>query len=136
MVSYNENGKKLASIVCVVIGSDVDVRSDLKAALVACGVENIFEAGDAETALRFLLGRHIDLILVDEDLGIVTGPEFIRFVKSGKGPGKNRDTPAIVVGKAGPAAMLETIRNVGAAAYLATPVEPGKLYDTICRVIF
>lgn len=130
-----ENRQNIGSIVCVVIGSDVDVRSDLKAALVACGVEIIFEAGDAETALRFLFDRHIDLILVDEQLGILTGLEFVRFVKSGKGPARNRDAAAIVVGKAAPAAMLETIRNVGAEAYLAKPVEPGKLYDTICRVI-
>ncbi len=126
--------KKNAGIVCVVIGSEVDMRSDLKAALEGCGVKAIFEAGDAETALQILLDQHIDLILVDEDLGIVTGPEFVRFVKSGKGPGRYRDTPAIVVGKAEPAAMLETIRNVGAEAYLAKPVKPGKLYDTIWQV--
>lgn len=130
-----ENEKNIGSIVCVVIGSEVDVRSNLMAALKSCGVETILEAGDAETALRILFGRHVDLILVDEDLGIVTGFEFVRFVKSGKGPGRNRDTPAIVVGKAEPAAMLETIRNVGAAAYLAKPVQPGKLCDAIRRVV-
>ena len=135
MPLYKENEKKYAGIVCVVIGSEVDVRSDLKAALVGCGVETIFEAGDAETALRILLAQHIDLILVDEDLGIVTGPEFVRFVKSGKGPRRNRVTSAIVVGKAESAAMLATVRNVGAEAYLAKPVEQGKLYDTICQVI-
>lgn len=130
-----EDQKIIGSIVCVVIGSDVDVRSDLKAALVACGVKKILEAGDAETGLRILLGRRIDLILVDEDLGIVTGLEFVRFVKSGKGPGRNRDTPAIVVGKTGVAARRETIRDVGAEAYLAKPVAPGTLCDTIRRLI-
>ena len=129
------NKKKIGSIVCVVIVSGVEGRSKLMAALFDCGVKIIFPAGDAETALQILLDRHIDLILVDLDLDVVTGPEFVRFVKSGKGPGRNRDTPAIVVGTIEPAAMLETIRDVGAEAYLAKPMEPGMLCDTICRVM-
>ena len=130
-----ENKKKIGSIVCVVVGSGIEGRAELMAALIDCGVKIIFPAGDAETALQILLDRHIDLILVDADLGIVTGPEFVRFVRSGKGPGRNRDAPAIVVGDAAPAAMQETIRNVGAEAYLARPMAPGKLCDTIRRLI-
>lgn len=130
-----ENKRKMGSTVCVVIVSGVEGRSELMAALFDCGVKIIFPAGDAETALQILLDRHIDLILVDVDLGVITGPEFVRFVKSGKGPERNRDTVAIVVGTAEPAAMVETIRDVGAVAYLAKPMEPGMLCDTICRVI-
>ncbi len=136
MTAAEENGGNLAGIVCLIIGPDAALRSSLRAVLSGYGAEIILEADDAAAGLRSLLGRRIDVILVDDDLAVVTAADFVRFLRSGKGVRRNDVAPVVILGSGAFATDADGYRNIGVDAYLVKPAQPEELYGSIRRIVF
>ncbi len=119
----------------LIIDPHGDQRRTIISSLERYGLSTYFEAGDAVVGLHVLLEQDIRAILVRENMLTISGLEFVRFVRGGKGHAIDPETPIIVLGEARSSELPARIRDAGAHSYLATPVDPEELYQTVRRAV-
>lgn len=129
------SGKNSGEIAYLIIDPDGEARRSFISALDDYGLTTYFEAGDAVVGLHVLLEQNIRFILVCEHMVTVSGLEFVRFVRGGRGHAIDPETPIIVLGEAGEREMPARVRDAGANGFLSKTVAADILYDTIRRVV-
>jgi DNA-binding NarL/FixJ family response regulator len=102
--------------------------------LTAIGVKTVFEADDGTSGLDAIRKHMPDLFIVDWEMPMIDGAQFIRMVRS---PGEFPvpDIPIIVLSGHGDRWYVVEAARMGAREYLLKPVSTKALLDGIVAII-
>ncbi|RMH16617.1 MAG: response regulator [Gemmatimonadetes bacterium] len=90
----------------------------------------VYEAGNGQEALDVMADHWVDLALVDINMPVMNGEEFIQRVRADD---ETRDLAIIVVSTESSETRINQIRAAG-ADFVHKPFTPEQLRDTVLRV--
>jgi CheY-like chemotaxis protein len=102
--------------------------------LQAFGARTIHEATDAIAAIDALKGRSVDIILVDQNMPVLTGIEFAKLIRQGS-DSPNQFVPLTLVTAHTEHATILAARDAGINAVVRKPVSARELATRIRNVI-
>jgi PleD family two-component response regulator len=118
----------------LLIDGNRHMRVTVRSILQTLGCKIIHECGDAAEALRENLYTDIDLIIVSWLLHPLTGPEFVKMVRTAE-DSPNKRIPIIMMSGQSKLKDVFAARDVGVSEFLAKPISPHTLYQRILSVI-
>lgn len=124
-------GVDLAELTYLVIDDSRYARQLIKTAMQTYNLRNVVEAPDAVKAMKILKTEEIDLVLVDKEMPVLNGTEFIRLVRKGEMGVKNPELPIIMISGHTDFATIMEARAAGVHDFLAKPVSAEALYARI-----
>jgi len=118
----------------LVIDDDLHMRKVVRTMLNAIGVRTVFEAADGASGLDVLCQQMPDLVIVDWEMPLLDGAQFVRMVRS---PGKFPvpDVPIIMLSGYGDRWRVVEAARIGAHEYLLKPVSTKALLDRIVAIL-
>ena len=118
----------------LLIDGNKHMRATVRSILQTLGCKIIHESGDAAEALRENLYTNIDLIIVSWLLHPLTGPEFVKMVRTAT-DSPNKTIPIIMMSGQSKYQDVIAARDSGVNEFLAKPISPTTLYQRILSVI-
>jgi PleD family two-component response regulator len=118
----------------LLIAGNRHMRVTVRSILQTLGCKTIHECGDAAEALRENLHTELDLIIVSWMLEPLTGPEFVKMIRTGA-DSPNKFIPIIMMSGQCEYQDVIVARDVGVTEFLAKPISPQTLYQRILSVI-
>ena len=109
------------------------LRKAIKKVARVAGVpaDQIFEAGNGQEALDALDASWIDLVLLDLNMPVMDGEEFVKRLRSHP---DHKDIAVVVVSTESNIERLQRMRHMGVLDTLHKPFEPEDLCRLISRV--
>jgi two-component system chemotaxis response regulator CheY len=101
--------------------------------LVNCGVKDIYEATDGITALDSIRTVAPDVVILDWEMPLLSGPELVRIVRS-PGVFPMPDVPIIMLTGHGERWRVVEAVRLGVNEYLTKPVSAKSLYDRLVAI--
>lgn len=98
------------------------------------GLRDIREARDAATAFEIIKDNHIDIALVDQNLGDLDGHEFIQLIRTADDSPNPYIQIIMVTAHGDRKTVMEAIR-AGANEFIVKPVTPSDLYAKLRQCI-
>jgi two-component system chemotaxis response regulator CheY len=95
------------------------------------GYKNITALGSAEEALPLMSNEHYDLILLDWNLPVVSGLDFLKQIRSNP---KTEKIAVIMVTTVHEKANILQALKIGVQGYILKPVERSKLEDKLKQI--
>jgi CheY-like chemotaxis protein len=137
-VSAKHTKKQIENIVqslCVLVVDDNQyMRKMIRNLLVNCGIKDIYEAADGIAALDAIRTMAPDVVILDWEMPMLSGPELVRIVRS-PGVFPTPDIPIIILtGHCERWRVVEAVR-LGVNEYLTKPVSAKALYDRFVSII-
>lgn len=118
----------------LVVDDNQSMRKLLRTMLLSIGVQKIEEANDGFSALVVIPKTKPDLVIVDWEMPLLDGSEFLRIVRSPK-EFSDPDIPIIMLtGHADRWRVVEAARY-GANEFLIKPVSIKALHDRILDIV-
>jgi CheY-like chemotaxis protein len=135
--SAKHNKKQIENIVqslCVLVVDDNQyMRKTIRNLLVNCGIKDICEAADGIAALDSIRTMAPDVVVLDWEMPMLSGPELVRIVRS-PGVFPMPDIPIIILtGHCERWRVVEAVR-LGVNEYLTKPVSAKALYDRLVSI--
>jgi two-component system, chemotaxis family, chemotaxis protein CheY len=119
---------------CVLIVDDNQyMRKMVRTLLVNCGVKEIFEASDGIAALDAIRTVAPDVVILDWEMPLLSGPELVRIVRS-PGVFPIPDVPIIMLTAHGERWRVVEAVKLGVNEYLTKPVSAKSLYDRLVAI--
>jgi two-component system chemotaxis response regulator CheY len=114
----------------LVVDDDHYMRKVVRTMLAAMGVKTVWEACDGKAGLDAIRAETPDLVIVDWDMPVIDGAQFVRMVRS---PGEFPvpDVPIIMLTGHGERWRVVEAARIGAHEYLLKPVSTKALRDRI-----
>ncbi len=125
---------RIGELTVLLVDDNQYMRKIVRNLLTTIGVKQIIEAGDGIAGLEAIRTETPDVVLLDWDLPLLNGAEFVRIVRS---PGlfPTPELPIIMVSSHGDRwRVLEAVR-LGVNEYLRKPVSAQALHDRLVSVI-
>lgn len=98
------------------------------------GAAHFYEANDAAEAFDVVRSDAIDLIIVDYQMNILDGVDFIRLVRTAK-DSPNPYVPIIMLSAYSERSKVERARDAGVTEFCAKPVTAADLYRKVAAVV-
>jgi DNA-binding response OmpR family regulator len=118
----------------LVIDESLYIRRIVRDMLMRTGIRRVQEAPDGAEGLSVLVEGRPDLIILDWDLGILTGEEVIRLVRDvGTSPAPS--TPMILMMAQPRKDRVERAMRLGVNEVIAKPFSPKTLWSRLDEVI-
>ena len=136
-MSAKHNKKQIENIIqslCVLVVDDNQyMRKTIRNLLVNCGIKDICEAADGIAALDSIRTMAPDVVVLDWEMPLLSGPELVRIVRS-PGVFPMPDIPIIILtGHCERWRVVEAVR-LGVNEYLTKPVSAKALYDRLVSI--
>ena len=133
----NTSKKQIENIIqslCVLVVDDNQyMRKMIRNLLVNCGIKDIYEAADGIAALDSIRTMAPDVVILDWEMPLLSGPELVRIVRS-PGVFPMPDVPIIMLtGHCERWRVVEAVR-LGVNEYLTKPVSAKALYDRLVSI--
>lgn len=118
----------------LIVDDSLTARLFSKKCLMMCvGSEATFcEAANGQEALEQLEKQHVDAVLCDVNMPIMSGFTFLRNVKASE---KWKDIPVIFVTSMANEARINNLIQLGAFDVVSKPVKPSKLKAVFDRLL-
>jgi DNA-binding response OmpR family regulator len=125
---------RIEALKVLVVDDDHYMRKVVRTMLNAIGVKTVFEAPDGASGLEALRVNNPDLVIVDWEMPMIDGAQFVRMVRS---PGEFPvpDIPIIMLSGHGDRWRVVEAARIGAHEYLLKPVSIQALHDRIVAII-
>ncbi len=137
MASTKFSKKEIEGVIqslCVLIVDDNQyMRKMVRTLLVNCGVKEIFEASDGIAALDAIRTVAPDVVILDWEMPLLSGPELVRIVRS-PGVFPMPDVPIIMLTAHGERWRVVEAVKLGVNEYLTKPVSAKSLYDRLVAI--
>jgi CheY-like chemotaxis protein len=129
-----KNIENIVQSLCVLIVDDNQyMRKMIRNLLVNCGIKDIYEAADGIAALDSIRTVAPDVVILDWEMPLLSGPELVRIVRS-PGVFPMPDVPIIMLtGHCERWRVVEAVR-LGVNEYLTKPVSAKSLYDRLISI--
>jgi two-component system, chemotaxis family, chemotaxis protein CheY len=126
--------ENLVQSLCVLVVDDNQyMRKTIRNLLVNCGIKDIYEAADGIAALDSIRTMAPDVVILDWEMPLLSGPELVRIVRS-PGVFPMPDIPIIMLtGHCERWRVVEAVR-LGVNEYLTKPVSAKGLYDRLVSI--
>jgi len=126
--------ENLIQSLCVLVVDDNQyMRKMIRNLLVNCGIKDICEAADGVAALDAIRTMAPDVVILDWEMPMLSGPELVRIVRS-PGVFPMPDIPIIILtGHCERWRVVEAVR-LGVNEYLTKPVSAKALYDRLISI--
>ncbi len=136
-LSAKHTKKQIENIIqslCVLVVDDNQyMRKMIRNLLVNCGIKDIYEAADGIAALDAIRTMAPDVVILDWEMPLLSGPELVRIVRS-PGVFPMPDMPIIMLtGHCERWRVVEAVR-LGVNEYLTKPVSAKALYDRLVSI--
>ena len=123
----------IQSLCILVVDDNQYMRKMIRNLLVNCGVKDIYEAADGIAALDAIRTMAPDVVILDWEMPLLSGPELVRIVRS-PGVFPMPDIPIIILtGHCERWRVVEAVR-LGVNEYLTKPVSAKALYDRLVSI--
>ncbi len=123
----------IQSLCVLVVDDNQYTRKMVRTMLVNCGIKGICEAADGIAALDIIRTLGPDVVILDWEMPLLSGPELVRIVRS-PGAFPVPDIPIIILtGHCERWRVVEAAR-LGVNEYLTKPVSSKALYDRLVSV--
>ena len=109
-------------------------RKMMREALALFGVRSTFEASDGVEALTILAQEHIDLVLTDYEMPMITGVDLTYMIRRSKEL-SNPAVPILMISSHTEKYRLEEAMHAGIAEYVVKPFAPAKLLHHVVRAL-
>jgi two-component system, chemotaxis family, chemotaxis protein CheY len=125
---------KIEALSVLIVDDDQYMRKVVRTMLSAIGVGTVFEAEDGVSGLDALRQHSPDIVIVDWEMPLVDGSQFVRMVRS---PGEfpRPDVPIIMLSGHGDRWRVVEAARIGAHEYLLKPVSTKALRDRIVTIL-
>lgn len=100
--------------------------------MIGLDAENIFEAENGSDALLVINSEHIDLVLADLNMPVMSGMEMIYHMR---GDQNSKSIPVIIVSTESSTTRIEGLLADGAKGYLHKPFTPEKFREVLTLTI-
>jgi two-component system, chemotaxis family, chemotaxis protein CheY len=129
-----KNVENIIQSLCVLVVDDnLYMRKMIRNLLVNCGIKDIYEATDGIAALDSIRTVAPDVVILDWEMPLLSGPELVRIVRS-PGVFPMPDVPIIMLtGHCERWRVVEAVR-LGVNEYLTKPVSAKSLYDRMVSI--
>ncbi len=129
------HGLNLEEVSFLVIEDNPFMRSLIKTILVALRTGPVKEAVDGADALKLLQSGYApDIILLDRDMPVLDGVEFVRMLRTAENLA-SQFTPVIMVSAHADMHKVFEARDAGVHEYLVKPLSAKSLYMRISEVV-
>lgn len=98
------------------------------------GLRDIREARDVATAFEIIKDNHVDIALVDHNLGDLDGTEFVQLIRTADDSPNPYIQIIMVTAHGDRKTVMEAIRS-GANEFMVKPVTPLDLYEKLSACI-
>jgi two-component system, chemotaxis family, chemotaxis protein CheY len=123
----------IQSLCVLVVDDNQYMRKMIRNLLVNCGIKDIYEAADGLAALDTIRTMAPDVVILDWEMPMLSGPELVRIVRS-PGVFPMPDIPIIILtGHCERWRVVEAVR-LGVNEYLTKPVSAKALYDRLVSI--
>jgi two-component system, chemotaxis family, chemotaxis protein CheY len=121
------------SLCVLVVDDNQYMRKMIRNLLVNCGIKDIYEAADGIAALDSIRTVVPDVVILDWEMPLLSGPELVRIVRS-PGVFPMPDVPIIMLtGHCERWRVVEAVR-LGVNEFLTKPVSAKALYDRLISI--
>ena len=125
---------RIETLKVLVVDDDHYMRKVVRTMLNAIGVKTVYEAPDGVTGLEAIRQNTPDLVIVDWEMPMIDGAQFVRMVRS-PGDFPVPDVPIIMLSGHGDRWRVVEAARIGAHEYLLKPVSTKALQDRIVAII-
>jgi two-component system chemotaxis response regulator CheY len=136
-MSSRRSKKQIEAIIqtlCVLVVDDNQyMRKVVRTLLVNCGVKDIYEASDGIAALDSIRMVAPNVVILDWEMPLLSGPELVRIVRS-PGVFPIPDVPIIMLTGHGERWRVVEAVKLGVNEYLTKPVSAKSLYDRLVAI--
>ena len=123
----------IQSLCVLVVDDNQYMRKMIRALLVNCGIKDMYEAADGIAALDSIRTVAPDVVILDWEMPLLSGPELVRIVRS-PGVFPMPDIPIVILtGHCERWRVVEAVR-LGVNEYLTKPVSTKALYDRLVSI--
>ncbi len=127
------SGYNFSGITVLVCDDSSYIRQLVKNFLLAFGVKEVIEAGDAESGFLKFVEHDPDVVVTDWKMGETSGLDLVYLIRwSEKSP--NTFVPIIMLTGFTELQRVQVARDAGITSYLAKPLSADKLYKRLCGV--
>jgi two-component system chemotaxis response regulator CheY len=123
----------IQSLCALVVDDNQYMRKVVRTLLVNCGVKDIYEASDGIAALDSIRTVAPDVVILDWEMPLLSGPELVRIVRS-PGVFPMPDVPIIMLTGHGERWRVVEAVRLGVNEYLTKPVSAKSLYDRLVAI--
>jgi two-component system, chemotaxis family, chemotaxis protein CheY len=132
-LSKKELVDRIQALSVLVVDDNQYMRKTVRNLLVNCGVKTISEAGDGITALDTLRTVGADVVILDWEMPLLNGAEFVRIVRS-PGVFPMPDVAIIMLSGHGERWRVLEAARLGVNEYLVKPVSAKAIYDRLVSI--
>jgi len=126
--------ENIVQSLCVIVVDDNQyMRKMVRNLLVNCGIKEIYEAGDGIAALDMIRTVGPDVVILDWEMPLLSGPELVRIVRS-PGVFPMPDVPIIMLSGHGERWRVVEAVKLGVNEYLIKPVSARAIYDRLVAI--
>ena len=120
---------------CILLVDDNHyMRKIVRTLLLNIGVRKVYEAGDGIAGLDAIRIVTPDVVIIDWDLPLLNGAEFVRIVRS-PGVFPMSDVPIIMLSSHGERWRVVEAVRIGVNEYLRKPVSAQALLDRLTSIV-
>jgi len=123
----------IQSLCVLVVDDNQYMRKMIRNLLVNCGIKDIYEAADGIAALDSIRTVAPDVVILDWEMPLLSGPELVRIVRS-PGVFPMPDVLIIMLTAHGERWRVVEAVRLGVNEYLAKPVSAKSLYDRLVAI--
>lgn len=123
-----------ASLSVLVVDDASHMRAILRTILAGLGVRQVKEAGDGADALERMNGTTFDIVFLDWEMPVLSGPETVALMRRHKDP-IIASTSVVIVTAHADKARVEQARALGVQGMLVKPVSARLIHDRMVAVL-
>jgi CheY-like chemotaxis protein len=132
--SKSDLEKLLQAASVLIVDDNQFMRKVVRTLLMNVGVKNVYEAADGIAALEHIRMFEPDLVILDWELPLLTGPELARIVRS-PGVFPKPDVPIIMLTGYGERWRVIEAAKLGINEFLIKPVSAKTLRDRMVSIL-
>ena len=125
---------QIEALKVLVVDDNQYMRKVVRTLLTAIGVKTVYEASDGIAGLEAIRTNAPDLVIVDWEMPLLDGAEFVRIVRS-PGVFPVPDVPIIMLTGHGERWRVVEAARIGVNEYLLKPVSTKALLDRIVAIL-
>jgi DNA-binding response OmpR family regulator len=118
----------------LIVAERQHMRKLIRGLLVNVGVKMIDEACDGFAGIESIKALDPDIVILDWDLPLLSGPEVVRIVRAPGAVGKPT-LPIIMVGASASRRRVAEAKGIGVDAFLVLPMSAKALLDRILTAL-